>query len=560
MRRLTWPSRNEPEEGFTLVELMVAMIVMFTALLVMAYTMLTGLSSVGYSRQRTEATALANQALEQIRALPASELYMSTSDISSDPTQLVSCGSSTCFNGRIVPIANFGSSPSTTPFTPNHITTTTALPGNTVYTVKSYLTFDPSDTTNHTLIATVQVSWSNPVVHGVDTSVQVESKIYNAQYNEAAPGIHTFTANASSGPGTITISGTVLGSNLANIVFSLPSTSAGMNGTSIPNTTNVGAASGPVNAGIAPSQVTAASLQLLNTPAATASAQSLAGNGANGQTNTSTPTAVGSLPGALGLVDAGTLTGTVSVGSTESASAEATSSAGGGTITSGSPAPPTNGLGFGRGTASQTGAVGANLSVLGLLGANVLGIGLVDLTPTGNSLPDYSQVAQNGTSGSPQTQTFNATASQQFGDINILNLSALGLPLFPGPVLQLSGFVQTASACAGPVTCTPTPQVDTGSLSILGGTPVSITDLLDGKVLLSSVNSLLTGVNISLAGLTTLGITGTGITLGTNQSPGSVPSPLSVNLQVSASLLGVSLLNLTINITLGSASASASYS
>src|SRR5580704_12419644 len=231
--RLRWPSRNQPEDGFTLIEVLIALGVMFSALTVLAYTMLSGLSAVGESRQRTEATALANQSLEQIRALPASQLYMSVSDVTGDPL-LIACGSATCFNGRTVPTANFGASTiSADPLSP-HIKTVTALPGSTIYTLKSYVTTDPTDPTGHTLVATVMASWSSAEKGGVASSLQVESKIYNAQFNEAPPLVHTFTAAATGSPGTITVSGTVLGASLANITFNMPSTAAGMNGTSLP--------------------------------------------------------------------------------------------------------------------------------------------------------------------------------------------------------------------------------------------------------------------------------------------------------------------------------------
>jgi hypothetical protein len=192
----------------------------------------------------------------------------------------------------------------------------------------------------------------------------------------------------------------------------------------------------------------------------------------------------------------------------------------------------------------------------------VLGIGLVTLTPTGNSSPDYSTVAQNGTSSGWQQQTITAAANQQFSELDLLNLSALGVSLYPGPVVKLTGFQQTANACAAApsATCGTQSYTDSGTISILGGTPVSVQSLLAGTVPVSTLNSALTGVNIPL-GATTLAVTGTGITLNSTQpSASSVPSPITINLNVSASLLGVSLLNVQISVTLGSVSASASYS
>jgi hypothetical protein len=531
-----------------MIEVLVALGVMFSALTVLAYTMLSGLTAVGFSRQRTEATALGNQALEQIRALPANQLYMSTSDVAGD-IQLVSCGSNTCFNGRTVPVANFGSSPATTPFTPSHVTNTTGAPGNTPYTVKSYLTLDPTDPSGHTLVATVQVSWTASQKGGVASHVQVETKIYNNQFNEAPPTVHTFDVKAQTVPGTISVTGTVLGASLLNVTFNLPSTQAGMNGTTIPGTTNVGAAGSPVSSSIAQSGITAAGQTLLNTPATSVSAQSLAGTATDGpHTGTATPTLGNNLSSQLSLLDAGAVSGTVAVGSVENTSAVA-----------GSTYAANSSLGYGQGTASQTGALSANVGVNAL--TNLLNIGVVSLVPTGSAAPDQSTVNESGTS--TPLQTYNGSATQSFTTIDIGNLSLLGLPLTN--LVSLTGFKKSVAVCAGPATatCNPAPAINTGSISILGQTPIPIANLLSGLVPVSTLNGLLLNP-VSLPPLTTLGVSGTGISLGSTPSvstgSASIGSPLSIDLHLTATVLGINLLNVTIDVNLGSVSATASYS
>jgi prepilin-type N-terminal cleavage/methylation domain-containing protein len=565
--RLSWPSRQQPEEGFTLVEVLVAMAVMFSALVVLAYTMLSGLTAVGFSRQRTEATALANQALEQIRALPASQLFMSASDLSTDPTNLVSCGLNTCFNSRQVPVATFSAGSSNTPFTPHISAPITAVPGNTQYTVTSYLTLDPGDATGHTLIATVQVTWSNTQRGGVADKVQVESKVYNAQFTQAPPGTHTFMASAQGSPGIITIRGTVLNQQALDATFHLPATSAGMSGSSFPNSTNVGtgAAVTSVTGGIAQSGISAVNgtIQILNTPTATKSAQSPAGSFTTDgpRTDNQTPTVLATLPGVLGIT--GSLGATVAVGSQASASAVAASAARGGPTTPGSPTPmPNDALGFGQASASQSGAVAANLSVLGALGVNLVNIGLINLVPTGNGPPDLSTVDQNGSSGAPEQQSFKASASQQLSNLDILNLPLLGYPL-----IKLKTFDQEAyaSACATPGPCPASNPVNTGFIQILGGPQISIQTLLnDTAPELALVNSTLKVVNLNL-GVATITVGGAGITLGqpATSSPGtaSVPSPIGIDLTVNVALplLGLTVLNVVVHVDLGSVSASASY-
>ena len=554
-----------------MIELLVAMGVMFSALLVLAYTMLTGLSAVGFSRQRTEATALANQALEEIRALPANQLYMSSSDISAD-SQLVSCGTNTtCFNGRTVPVAT--NSSANAPLFP-HITHTTGAPGNTPYTIESYLTYDPSDTTNHTLIATVQVSWTGSQIGGVANHVQVETKIYNNQFNEAPPTVHTFMAQATGIPGTITVTGTLLGNQLVDLNMPLPSTTAYLNGTSIPGTTNVGTSGGTVTSGIGLpagfNGIKAAGVSILSTPSVTANASSAAGASQGGPTTQSaTGTVASAIPGALG-IDTGTISSTLNVGPAFSASAVAASNANGGVSTPGQGNLPTNGLGYGQSEASQTGAAGATLSVAGLslLGLSIplASIGLVNIVPTGASAPDSSVVAQNGTASLPLKQTYTATTTQQFTELDVLGIGLLGAA--PVPLIALTGFNKTATACAGPGTCTATTSsAENGAISILGGAPIQLQTILsDSQPALQLVNNLLTGINLPLGVLGSVGVSGVGIsTAGSTpvlNGPNSISvgSPLTINLTAQATVLGVSLLNVNINITLGTASASASYS
>src|SRR5436190_1023674 len=63
-------SRLDSEEGFTLIELMLALGVILVAVIILAYTVSSSLANVAYSRQRDGANALANQTMEQLRALP----------------------------------------------------------------------------------------------------------------------------------------------------------------------------------------------------------------------------------------------------------------------------------------------------------------------------------------------------------------------------------------------------------------------------------------------------------------------------------------------------------
>src|SRR2546430_7766984 len=95
--------RLAPEGGFTLVELMVALGVILLALLAMAYTATIGFSDIALARQRQGATGLANQTIEQIRALPFDVLKkgLSNADLTGggDPNITGGCGATYCYGG-----------------------------------------------------------------------------------------------------------------------------------------------------------------------------------------------------------------------------------------------------------------------------------------------------------------------------------------------------------------------------------------------------------------------------------------------------------------------------
>jgi type II secretory pathway pseudopilin PulG len=69
-RLLRGPRSLGREDGFTLVELTVATGVVLTALVMLGGVLTNGVKATGLSRERQSATGLANQTLEQIRALP----------------------------------------------------------------------------------------------------------------------------------------------------------------------------------------------------------------------------------------------------------------------------------------------------------------------------------------------------------------------------------------------------------------------------------------------------------------------------------------------------------
>jgi type II secretory pathway pseudopilin PulG len=79
-------ARLHGERGFTIIETVMAMGVILASLAAVAYTVTSGLTYIAYSRTRIQATGLANEIIEEIRALPYSSIRrgMDAADFGAD--------------------------------------------------------------------------------------------------------------------------------------------------------------------------------------------------------------------------------------------------------------------------------------------------------------------------------------------------------------------------------------------------------------------------------------------------------------------------------------------
>jgi hypothetical protein len=537
------------------------MVLIGTVLVVMGATMYTAFGSIGFSRQRDTATQFANQAMEQIKAMNFNDLEMSTGDLSGD-TLVSGCPAACVFGSRTVPTVTSGTLP-TSPLDP-HISTQTPSPGVSVYTIASYVTFDTSQNTQDR-VATVRVTWTRPA-QGTNALVQIESTIFANGAIAAGPS-HAWTADALDSPGNISVSGTLLGTSLADISFGPGSAHAniGVDGTAT--------ASGNV----AESHVQLLGQSVLKTTASAASASSAVGQGASAPAATvvNNSSVLGPQAGAgisqlinlvLQLVGgniglngpAGTVATTQAVAAS-SANGSANVSNGAGSVG----AMPNSSLPYAEGLAQQTGPVylGLNLSTLLILPQSLQ---LLSITPLGTNNPDLATVCQQTTSGAGCQNSMPATgnvsgasqptipgaaieaqAQKSFSDITVL-------PLLGTPLLQISGFTAAASAAAGPgLSNTGLAKINALSVKLLGS-PVSVSQLLAGVPTIGS-----TPVSLGLLGVATVGVhLSFGSTSSTGTNPATVTSPLTLAVTVS---LG-SLLNLTVNVGFGTVTATANYS
>ena len=213
--------RAATEDGFTLIELMVAIGIIMIALLVMAFTATSGFSDIALSRQRQAANGFAQQAMEQMRALPFSEIAngmdatdlansVTTGNPSYDPNiTTTGCGSGTVYCLSLpggaeeqIPYGTFSyaniTNPQLVPLIPHQqtITGSSSPPSpvpNTTFTIDTYVSYycpggasgsASAPCSNYVTSAgayrvTVIVGWSNSAVGGVSNQVVNQSVFYS---------------------------------------------------------------------------------------------------------------------------------------------------------------------------------------------------------------------------------------------------------------------------------------------------------------------------------------------------------------------------------------------
>lgn len=215
---------HRSEEGFGIVEVMVASSIIVIALSVLAYATNLSLIDVAYARQRQAAISLANQAVEKVKALPYSTVAagLKYSDTTNDPA--IQFGT---YAGETVPTTN-GFVPS--PLYP-HITYSTIA--GTHYTTAIYITNYKSTPSNGILRVTAHVSWLSPARHG-KASVSTQTLIFsphgclsNSTHPYAAPCEAFFYATGSNKAPGVSLSGSISGlGTLSNTSLSFPQAQA----------------------------------------------------------------------------------------------------------------------------------------------------------------------------------------------------------------------------------------------------------------------------------------------------------------------------------------------
>jgi hypothetical protein len=214
------------ERGFTLIETLVAITVIFSALTTLALVATTGFKYIGLARERQAATGIATKLMEDLHALSVSTITkgMKTSDLAGDPSIVTSCSGDaagvyrylSCAGDKIVQASD---SATVEPLNP-HRGTLTAPEYPTTYSWASYIT--NNNPGNDPFRMTVIVTWSESSVGGVAKFIQLQS-LWDSPKGCSSPAVvHPFAGpcqpyfigNATVSQGQVLITGTLDGNTI----------------------------------------------------------------------------------------------------------------------------------------------------------------------------------------------------------------------------------------------------------------------------------------------------------------------------------------------------------
>jgi len=221
--------RVEAETGFTVVETMVALGILFAGLVALAYTATIAFSDISFARQRQGATVIANRVIEEMHGLPFATVALGLD--ATDLNTTIANGTETdvvkstvpvltyTFRGEQIPYGTLVATEPTVPHLKTGTTDASLKLGSTVYTRKIYVTFATGAAAGAYHV-TVVVSWANPQRGGLAASVEAQTYLYAAPPTSqdcsssqthpfSAPCQPFFYGTGSLDPGFVTTTGTV---------------------------------------------------------------------------------------------------------------------------------------------------------------------------------------------------------------------------------------------------------------------------------------------------------------------------------------------------------------
>lgn len=194
--------RPAADDGFTIMEVLVAMMVIAVGLLGLMAVQFRSLSTVQLAKERQTATAYANRAMEQLRAIPYTALQggLKCTELVGDPNVTVTnpTGSCSAIFSPLYDPAISGESVVTTTGTPvpplsPHIPPAEAVSNGVTYVVRNYVTrVNPDPTVDAGYWLTVISSWSSNNTRGALKSMALRSEVYSPQ-GCLSPTTHPFS-------------------------------------------------------------------------------------------------------------------------------------------------------------------------------------------------------------------------------------------------------------------------------------------------------------------------------------------------------------------------------
>ena len=211
---------SSDERGFTIIESVIAITVIFASLTALAYTATIGFKAMAYSRERITADGVANQIMEEIRGLAYSKIQsgLSSTDLGGD-ANIVSCSGvyrfESCSGEKIISSTGLSATAWLVPHTGTLAASATT--NNVAMTWSVYDTND--DTTHNPYRVTVIVSWASAVYPNATGSLsRVQSLFWspsgcvsNSTHPFAAPCNPYFYAEGNIHQANITVTGSVSG-------------------------------------------------------------------------------------------------------------------------------------------------------------------------------------------------------------------------------------------------------------------------------------------------------------------------------------------------------------
>jgi type II secretory pathway pseudopilin PulG len=186
-------ARLHGERGFTILETVIALMVVFASLTALAYTASIGFRYVGYGRDRIQATGIANRIMEDVRGLAYNKIKngIPSSELATDP-QIVNCAGTyrfqSCSGEKIV--SSTPASGYDAPWLVPHTDDLTV--GNLDVTYATYVTNDSPTTTPYRV--TVIVTWSGgAIANAANNSVRLQSLFWSPS-GCTNPATHPFAA------------------------------------------------------------------------------------------------------------------------------------------------------------------------------------------------------------------------------------------------------------------------------------------------------------------------------------------------------------------------------